>query len=691
MDNSVRVIKVSKAQWDRNPGCTAEPATLGYGVKPRSGLPGFAKLSGVIVTLAAAALVIAAPAAEAQSRLPAQLDATSVVFESPQGDFVTTKEKYHTFRIPGMVVAQDGAVLVFAEGRRGTGRDPRTDKNAPIDLVMRRSTDHGRTWGPLVVIDSGFRPNGDKMDFADPTPVLDQRTGTIFLVYGQWPDSGKETVAVGQHKVWVRSSRDHGQTWSDPSQVKYATAPTETSDKTYWRQAEPGPGNGIQLRWQDADPARNGRLVIPAKRSGSTTPTGAVTVRPFVYYSDDHGVTWRVGGVTSGPDANEDEVVELVNGRLLLDARQEEGPFRRRHLSSDGGEGWGANVPDDLAITTVDASMNRYSSVRDGHDRDRILFSAPRGKGNVARANLTIWTSYDEGKSFINPVQFTDEGSAYSVVERLADGTIGVLVETADKNGKPYGDISFYNVGIEHLEGGTHPKARTHCDGFENAIDPLRGGIGWSGGWRNSGAVVEAGSLPLDGDRPSRDDHHAYLRGASISRDLGTGALNLDANQNYFLALLVRREGEAGAAGQSGSLEVSLQDAEGAARGAFGVDRDSKPFARVDGQNASGSEPAMEPGKAYLIVAKLAARDDSQPGKRDRMFVKCYNDMDKIPSDESHVKWRLTSESPKNVSGVIKSLQIAADGSAGWRVDEIRLGTNFESVMASTVNAAVPR
>ena len=28
-------------------------------------------------------------------------------------------DRYHTFRIPGMVVAQDGAILLFAEGRRG--------------------------------------------------------------------------------------------------------------------------------------------------------------------------------------------------------------------------------------------------------------------------------------------------------------------------------------------------------------------------------------------------------------------------------------------------------------------------------------------------------------------------------------------------------------------------------------------
>jgi hypothetical protein len=96
----------------------------------------------------------------------------TVPFVSPKGDYVTQPDRYHTFRIPGMIVAPDGSVLLFAEGRRGDGSDPRRDENAPIDLVMRRSIDNGRSWEPMAVIDSGFRPNGDLIDFADPTPVL---------------------------------------------------------------------------------------------------------------------------------------------------------------------------------------------------------------------------------------------------------------------------------------------------------------------------------------------------------------------------------------------------------------------------------------------------------------------------------------------------------------------------------------
>jgi len=395
----------------------------------------------------------------AQPALLSDAQPISIPFVAPKGDYVTQQDRYHTFRIPGMVVTQDGTILLFAEGRRGSGRDPRKDENAPIDLVMRRSTDNGHTWEPLVVIESGFRPDGGLLDFADPTPVLDATKGTVFLLYGQWPDIGTRTVnhgqdpnsAEGNQVVWVRSSSDNGKTWSNRKQVEYPDEPHETSDGLYWRQAEPGPGSGIQLRWQN-DASLNGRLLIPAKRSGSTTPQGAVTVEPFVYYSDNHGESWQVGKVTSGPDANEDEVVELTNGAVLLDSRPNSGYLRRRHRSYDGGTTWGPDIPDTIALTPVDGSMIRYSAKRDGHDRDRILFSCPIGEAGLNRNHIAIWTSYNEGKSFTNPVQFNTGFAAYSVLQRLPDGSIGLVVETAREEDTRYGEISFYRIELAELE-----------------------------------------------------------------------------------------------------------------------------------------------------------------------------------------------------------------------------------------------
>ena len=49
---------------------------------------------------------------------------------------------YHTYRIPSLIVAPKGTVLAFCEGRKN-GRGDTGD----IDLVLKRSTDGGKTWG----------------------------------------------------------------------------------------------------------------------------------------------------------------------------------------------------------------------------------------------------------------------------------------------------------------------------------------------------------------------------------------------------------------------------------------------------------------------------------------------------------------------------------------------------------------
>jgi len=193
--------------------------------------------------------------------------------------------------------------------------------------------------------------------------------------------------------------------------------------------------------------------VVPAKRRGSRTPAGEARSDPFVYYSDDHGKTWQVGGVTVGPDANEDEVVELTDGRLLLDARQKDGPYRRRHYSFDGGITWSRDVPFHVPLTTLDASLIRYSAHGLRQGRDRLLFSCAIGEDGLNRNNIAVWTSYDEGRTFINPVRFNKGFAAYSVLQRLADGTIGMVVETsAPGKTNRYGAITFYRFNIAELE-----------------------------------------------------------------------------------------------------------------------------------------------------------------------------------------------------------------------------------------------
>jgi sialidase-1 len=53
---------------------------------------------------------------------------------------------YDNFRIPALIVTQKGTVLAFAEGRAGDG------DSGNIDLLIKRSTDNGKTWSEQAVV-----------------------------------------------------------------------------------------------------------------------------------------------------------------------------------------------------------------------------------------------------------------------------------------------------------------------------------------------------------------------------------------------------------------------------------------------------------------------------------------------------------------------------------------------------------
>ncbi|MFM7242772.1 MAG: exo-alpha-sialidase, partial [Planctomycetaceae bacterium] len=211
-------------------------------------------------------------------------------------------------------------------------------------------------------------------------------------------------------------------------------------------------------------------------------------------FSDDHGLTWTSGSLAQtavgGVNANEAEIVETVTGDVLINARQNAGTTRQMFRSTDGGSTWSQAFTGPSPVTTVDGSMIRFSAMRDGDDRDRILFSAPTGStigtGN-SRTNLTVWTSYDEGRSFINPVQIVNGFSAYSVLAKQADGRIGALYEATGTM-----LISYASFGLETLEPQAHPRELTHYDGFGNTIDRTAGGVGWSGEWTGTGTITTA-------------------------------------------------------------------------------------------------------------------------------------------------------------------------------------------------------
>jgi sialidase-1 len=342
--------------------------------------------------------------------------------------FVSGQNGYHTYRIPAVEAAPDGSIIALAEARKYNADDPGFGKQE-IDLVYKRSTNNGASWSPMTVLEHA----GEFWSAANPATLVDRTNGRLWVFYlRSRPGCSTDTSRPGTDDLQTiaRWSDTSGQTWSEP--VDLTTAGRDLNDKA-WRVSVPGPGGAIQTR--------TGRLIVPMWKM----PSGN-----FAVFSDDHGRTWQRSQFVPGKQGgDENQIVELADGRLLMDIRQNSGPHRWLAESADGGRTWAEPRPG-LTVTPVMCAIERFTLKTAGDDGDCIIWTAPKGP---ERRRLVIRSSDDEGKSFANERLISDDYAAYSDLTILQDKTIGILWERGVERG--YQRITFTRLNREWLDMGS--------------------------------------------------------------------------------------------------------------------------------------------------------------------------------------------------------------------------------------------
>ena len=333
---------------------------------------------------------------------------------------------YHTFRIPAVVKAGDDVLLAFAEGRKEGGGD-----SGDIDLVLKRSTDGGRTWGELQLV----ADNGAGV-FGNPAPVVDRQTGDVHLIGVRQPAGCHEgdirAGRKGSRDPYVLRSKDSGATWSEPR-------PLPEAKRKGWRWYATGPCHGIQLsRGQHP-----GRLVIPANHSLAGGAANSF-LGAHLIVSDDGGDSWQLGAVEDDQVGNdtinpsECTVVELADGRILVNTRDQHGSSpatRAIALSTDGGATLTAPFAEEAALAgpVCQGALLRASKI--------LLFSGPSQAEE--RARLALRRSDDEGETWSEERVLYEGAAAYSDLVALSEERYGCLFE-ADG----YARIVFTTFGI---------------------------------------------------------------------------------------------------------------------------------------------------------------------------------------------------------------------------------------------------
>ncbi|OMG24217.1 sialidase family protein [Actinomyces naeslundii] len=372
-----------------------------------------------------------APAPDASTELPASMSEAQHLAGNTATD---------NYRIPAITTAPNGDLLVSYDERPKDNGNGGSDAPNPNHIVQRRSTDGGKTWSAPTYIHQGTE-TGKKVGYSDPSYVVDHQTGTIFNFHVKSYDQGWGGSKAGTDpenrsiiQAEVSTSTDNGWTWT------HRTITADITKDNPWTARFAASGQGIQIQHG----AHAGRLV-----QQYTIRTADGTVQAVSVYSDDHGKTWQAGTPT-GTGMDENKVVELSDGSLMLNSRASDGSgFRKVARSTDGGQTWSEPASDKNLPDSVDNAqiIRAFPNAAPSDPRAKVLLlsHSPNPKP-WSRDRGTISMSCDDGASWATGKVFNENFVGYTTIAVQSDGSIGLLSEDGN-----YGGIWYRNFTMNWL------------------------------------------------------------------------------------------------------------------------------------------------------------------------------------------------------------------------------------------------
>ena len=220
----------------------------------------------------------------------------------PVSVFALGEANSSAYRLPALVAFR-GELLAFSVQRTLGCTD---HKSGVHNVVMKRSTDAGRSFGNLTVVVDTVKVWGKKASVSgsmggvatNPTPVVDATTGELLLLFSHTNASMEHATHTGSGPVWEYSwfypdattsyivSSTDGERWSAPKTLASHGARTSLCGVT------PAGGHGVQLA--------SGRLLVPGYHLKNCTKLDAEVVEEaHAWISDPLGAP--VGDDASGP------------------------------------------------------------------------------------------------------------------------------------------------------------------------------------------------------------------------------------------------------------------------------------------------------------------------------------------------------------------------------------------------------
>lgn len=356
----------------------------------------------------------------------------------PQGKetvvFKGGEEGYKNYRTPALITLPNGELLAFSEGRVDSG-----DNFGNIDIVMKRSSDYGKTWSALQVV-----ADNDNLKAGNPAPVVDLTdpgftNGIIFLFYNTSNNTDEEIrKGKGLTQVMYKISLDNGNTWSPEVNItlkvhkpKQPSIDPGLNFREDWRVYANTPGHAMQFEHGKY----KGRIFVAAHHSAGPPKEDFEDFLAHGYYTDDHGKTFHLSENIKFPGAGESMATELSEDQLMVNICNIGGRVRQRIVvySKTGGQSWDAssfdkNLPDPICQASIltlsvkkEKSVVAFCNPADTKRRDNLMLRISDDEGKTWKKSYPIYNTNSE--TSMDPAAYSDMAPMHKKSE------VGILYE----------------------------------------------------------------------------------------------------------------------------------------------------------------------------------------------------------------------------------------------------------------------
>ena len=380
-------------------------------------------------------------------------------------ELIFASNGHSNYRIPSVIVTNNGTVLAFCNDRIDTLKDHATDT-----VLVCAKKELGKDWEKPITLMAH-----EGICCLIGSAVHDAETDTSFIFvkrkiardeFGKLSDDELERLKEEDEKLAAELgielgdfqllSVDGGKSWAIEKQTVTPFEFTHIDGKVISASTfTHGGSHGVQLRHGKY----KGRLLCPSRIFAGRYENW-VDIKNYVYnnavYSDDHGKSWKVSApVQLG--TGEGTLIEIGNGDILYNSRAYFGDGKRYlATSTDGGDTYKEFTTDSFLLEEkrmgCNASFLRIEREELGDELASkylpdgseaiTLFVNPRAE---TRRNMTISVSFDDAKSWQVAKTVYEDACAYSSLDfSRADKRFYLIYEK--------GTIKPYSLGISAVE-----------------------------------------------------------------------------------------------------------------------------------------------------------------------------------------------------------------------------------------------